>query len=169
MQIKFAARFALVSTIAVMGQAGAQQVTGTVGSPSATTTVSNRQLPAPDPRFGGVVKNDALQSKPWWAARVVPPKGAPNVLLVITDDAGFGVPSTFGGVIPRRGPAGLFIRPGHRFQVIDGLLTNFHLPKSSLLVLAAAFAGRERLLAAYAEAIRRHYRFYSFGDAMLIV
>jgi arylsulfatase A-like enzyme len=78
----------------------AQQVTGTLGSPSATTTVSGRQLPPPDPKFGGVIKNDALQSTPWWAPRVVPPKGAPNVLLIITDDAGFGVPSTFGGVIP---------------------------------------------------------------------
>ncbi len=78
----------------------AQQVNGTLGSPSATTTVSNKQLPAPDPKFGGVIKNGALQSKPFWAPRVVPPKGAPNVLLIITDDAGFGVPSTFGGVIP---------------------------------------------------------------------
>ena len=77
-----------------------QQTTGVPGSPSATTTVSNKQLPAPDPKFGGVIKNGALQSKPWWAPRVVPPKGAPNVLLIITDDAGFGVPSTFGGVIP---------------------------------------------------------------------
>jgi len=73
-----------------------------------------------------------------------------------------------GSVFSKRGPAGLFIRPGHRFQVIDALITNFHLPKSSLFVLAAAFAGRERLLAAYAEAIRMNYRFYSFGDAMLI-
>ncbi len=78
----------------------AQQVTGTLGAPSATTTVSPAQLPAPDPKFGGVIKDDALQSKAWWAPRVVPPKGAPNVLLIITDDAGFGVPSTFGGVIP---------------------------------------------------------------------
>ena len=81
-------------------QVGAQQVTGTLGSPSATTTISGKQLPPPDPKFGGVIKDDALQSKPWWAPRVVPPKGAPNVLLIITDDAGFGVPSTFGGVIP---------------------------------------------------------------------
>jgi len=77
-----------------------QQTTGKPGSPDATTTVSNKQLPAPDPKFGGVIKNDALQSQPWWAPRVVPPKQAPNVLLIITDDAGFGVPSTFGGVIP---------------------------------------------------------------------
>jgi hypothetical protein len=51
----------------------AQQVTGKLGSPSATTTISNKQLPPPDPKFGGVIKNDALQSKAWWAPRVVPP------------------------------------------------------------------------------------------------
>jgi arylsulfatase len=78
----------------------AQRITGVPGSPGATTTLSGKQLPPPDPKFGGVIKNDALQSKPWWAPRVVPPKGAPNVLLIITDDAGFAVPSTFGGVIP---------------------------------------------------------------------
>jgi arylsulfatase len=70
------------------------------GSPAATATISGKQLPAPSPAFGGVIQQDALQSKPWWAPRIVPPQGAPNVLLIITDDAGFGVPSTFGGVIP---------------------------------------------------------------------
>ena len=80
--------------------AWAQKVNGTLGSPSATTTITGKQLPPPDPAFGGVIKDDALQSTPWWAPRIVPPKGAPNVLLIITDDAGFGVPSTFGGVIP---------------------------------------------------------------------
>jgi len=90
----------LAAVVLVCNVAQAQQVTGTLGSPSATTTVSNKQLPSPDPKFGGVIKEGALQSKPWWAPRVVPPKGAPNVLLIITDDAGFGVPSTFGGVIP---------------------------------------------------------------------
>ena len=78
----------------------AQQIIGTPGAPSATTTIDGKQLPPPDPKFGGVINDGALQSKPWWAPRVVPPKGAPNVLLIITDDAGFGVPSTFGGVIP---------------------------------------------------------------------
>ena len=78
----------------------AQQITGVPGSPGATTTIDGKQLPVPDPQFGGVIKNGALQSKPWWAPQVVPPKDAPNVLLIITDDAGFGVPSTFGGVIP---------------------------------------------------------------------
>ena len=94
----------LGSSLAVMAMlatsANAQVVTGVLGSPSATTTVSNKQLPVPNPQFGGVIKDGALQSKAWWAPRVVPPKGAPNVLLIITDDAGFGVPSTFGGVIP---------------------------------------------------------------------
>jgi S-adenosylmethionine:tRNA ribosyltransferase-isomerase len=62
----------------------------------------------------------------------------------------------------------LFILPGFQFRVVDGLLTNFHLPRSSLLMLVSAFAGRERILAAYAEAVRHQYRFYSFGDAMLL-
>ena len=78
----------------------AQQVTGVLGSPGATESISGKQLPPPDPKFGGVIKDDALTSKTWWAPRIVPPKGAPNVLLIITDDSGFGVPSTFGGVIP---------------------------------------------------------------------
>jgi len=76
------------------------QTTGAPGSPSATTTIGGKQLPPPDPKFGGVIKENALQSKPWWAPRVVPPKQAPNVLLIMTDDSGYGVPSTFGGVIP---------------------------------------------------------------------
>src|SRR5207253_8125211 len=62
----------------------------------------------------------------------------------------------------------LFIKPGHKFQVVDHLVTNFHLPKSTLLMLAAAFAGRERILAAYAAAVAAGYRFFSYGDAMLI-
>jgi hypothetical protein len=77
-----------------------QQANGTPGSPSATTTISGRQLPPPPPKFGGVIKDSYLDSKPSWPARVVPPKGAPNVLLIMTDDQGYGVPSTFGGIIP---------------------------------------------------------------------
>src|SRR2546430_2095308 len=80
--------------------APAQQVTGTPGSPGATTTIDGKQLPPPDPKFGGVIKEKASESTPWWAPRVVPPKGAPNVLLIMTDDAGFGAPGTFGGVVP---------------------------------------------------------------------
>lgn len=76
---------------------------------------------------------------------------------------------TGGEVAPGCGETDLFLRPGVRFAVVDALLTNFHLPRSSLLLLAAAFAGRERLLAAYAEAVRAGYRFYSYGDAMLIL
>ena len=66
-----------------------------------------------------------------------------------------------------RGSTELFITPGFRFQVVDVLLTNFHLPRSTLLMLVSAFAGRERVLAAYEEAVREGYRFYSYGDAML--
>jgi S-adenosylmethionine:tRNA ribosyltransferase-isomerase len=74
-----------------------------------------------------------------------------------------------GRVHARTGPADLFIRPGHRFRVVDALVTNFHLPRSSLLVLVSAFAGRELVLAAYRHAVAARYRFYSYGDAMLIV
>jgi arylsulfatase A-like enzyme len=88
--------FLLLAAVTV----NAQEVNGTPGSPSATTTIPGNQLPAPDPKFGGVIKDNALQSKPWWAPRIVPPKQAPNVLLIMTDDSGFGVPSTYGGVIP---------------------------------------------------------------------
>jgi S-adenosylmethionine:tRNA ribosyltransferase-isomerase len=67
------------------------------------------------------------------------------------------------------GVADLFIYPGHRYKVIDGLITNFHLPRSTLLMLVSAFAGRETILASYREAIAHRYRFYSYGDAMLII
>jgi S-adenosylmethionine:tRNA ribosyltransferase-isomerase len=63
----------------------------------------------------------------------------------------------------------LFVAPGHAFAVVDALLTNFHLPRSTLLMLVGAFAGLEFLLAAYREAVARGYRFYSYGDAMLIL
>jgi arylsulfatase A-like enzyme len=76
------------------------QTTGTPGSPSATTTIDGKQLPPPDPTFGGVIKDSAVDSKPYWPPTIVPPKGAPNVLLIMTDDQGYGVCSTFGGVIP---------------------------------------------------------------------
>jgi len=74
-----------------------------------------------------------------------------------------------GGVAAGEGWTGLFILPGYRFRVVDAMLTNFHLPKSTLLMLVSAFAGRDRILAAYATAIERRYRFYSFGDCMLII
>lgn len=80
-----------------------------------------------------------------------------------------GIASLVGEVQPWSGDMNLFIRPGFEFKVIDGLITNFHLPKSTLLALVSAFAGREHVLAAYEEAIQKEYRFYSFGDAMLII
>jgi arylsulfatase len=79
---------------------GAIETTGVPGSPSATTTLDGRYLPNPPAKFGGEINLNAKDSKPYWPARVVPPKGAPNVLLIMTDDVGFGAASTFGGVIP---------------------------------------------------------------------
>jgi arylsulfatase A-like enzyme len=90
-----------VALAAIAPSAQAQvQTSGEPGLPSATTTVDGKQLPAPDPKFGGVIKQKASESKPWWPPAVVPPKDAPNVLLIMTDDCGFGAPGTFGGVVP---------------------------------------------------------------------
>src|SRR5882762_955122 len=77
-----------------LSAAMAQQVTGTPGSPSATTTIQGNQIPPPPPKFGGVIKENATDSKTWWPPNVVPPKGAPNVLLIMTDDQGYGVSGT---------------------------------------------------------------------------
>jgi len=76
------------------------QITGAPGSPDATTTIDGRYLPPPPQPFQGQIELNAAQSKPSWPARVVPPTGAPNILLIMTDDVGFAAPSTFGGVIP---------------------------------------------------------------------
>jgi S-adenosylmethionine:tRNA ribosyltransferase-isomerase len=73
-----------------------------------------------------------------------------------------------GEVVAGAGRTSLFITPGYSFRAVDALLTNFHLPRSTLLLLVCAFAGRERVLAAYREAIERGYRFYSYGDAMFV-
>jgi len=99
-RLGFLAVIVLLLAACTTMQAKSPEVTGELGSPGATTTISGKQLPAPEPKFGGVIKDGALQSKPWWAPRIVPPKKAPNVLVIMLDDAGFGVPSTFGGVIP---------------------------------------------------------------------
>src|SRR5262245_30141489 len=80
--------------------ASAQQITGTPGSPGATMTIDGKQLPPEPPKFGGEIKDTAKDSKPYWPPSVVPPKGAPNVLLIMTDDQGYGVSGTFGGVVP---------------------------------------------------------------------
>ena len=112
----------------------AQQVTGVPGSPGATTTIDGKQLPPPDPAFGGVIKEKASESTAWWAPRVVPPKGAPNVLLIMTDDQGFGAPSTFGGVIPT---------PAMDRIAAQGLrYTNFHSTSLCSPTRAALITGR---------------------------
>ena len=95
------AALVLIAGLGFAPAATAQQLTGTPGSPSATTTIDGKQLPPPpDTEFGGEIKRNALESTPYWPPRVVPPEGAPNILLIITDDAGYGVSGTFGGVIP---------------------------------------------------------------------
>ena len=112
----------------------AQQVTGELGSPTATTTITGKQLPPPPPPFGGVIKEKASESTPWWPPRVVPPKGAPNVLLIMTDDQGFGAPSTFGGVIPT---------PSMDRIAAAGLrYTNFHSTSLCSPTRAALITGR---------------------------
>jgi arylsulfatase len=112
----------------------AQQTTGVPGAPGTTTTIDGKQLPPPPPKFGGVIKEKASDSKAWWAPRVVPPKGAPNVLLIMTDDQGFGAPSTFGGVIPT--PAmDRIARAGLRY-------TNFHSTSLCSPTRAALITGR---------------------------
>ena len=73
-----------------------------------------------------------------------------------------------GTVVPGEGDTDIFIYPGYRFKVLDCLITNFHLPESTLLMLVSALAGREQVMAAYQEAVAERYRFFSFGDAMFI-
>ena len=74
-----------------------------------------------------------------------------------------------GSAEPYQGYTDIFIYPGYQFKIVDALVTNFHLPKSTLLMLVSAFAGHEFILEAYQEAIAQKYRFYSYGDAMLIL
>lgn len=83
-----------------------------------------------------------------------------RVLETVGDEKGF--------VKPTEGNTDIFIYPGYRFKVIDGLITNFHLPESTLIMLASAFAGKDNIMNAYNIAIEEEYRFFSFGDAMLI-
>lgn len=81
----------------------AQKINGTPGSPTSTYSIQGKSLPIPPLPFGGVINQSYLNSTPYWPARLVPPKGAPNILLIMTDDEGYGVPSTFGGVVPTPG------------------------------------------------------------------
>jgi hypothetical protein len=115
--------------------------TGEPGSPSATTTIRGKQLPAPEPKFGGVISEKASESKAWWPPRVVPPKGAPNVLLIMTDDSGFGAPGTFGGVVPT--PAlDRIAKTGLRY-------TNFHSTSLCSPSRAALITGRNHHVAGF--------------------
>ena len=126
--------FVSAAVMLLAAPATAQQITGVPGSPSATTTISGEQLPAPPQKFRGVIKDTAPQSKPYWPARIVPPKGAPNILLIMTDDAGYGVPSTFGGVIPT---------PALDRIAANGLrYTNFHSTALCSPTRAAIITGR---------------------------
>lgn len=112
----------------------AQQTTGAPGAPNATTTIDGRQIPNPPGKFGGVINRDAKDSKPYWPPQIVPPENAPNVLLIITDDVGYGAPSTFGGVIPT--PAlDRIAQMGLRF-------TQFHTTALSSPTRAALITGR---------------------------
>ena len=112
----------------------AQQETGVPGSPGATTTIDGRYLPPPPQRFQGKIDLNAAQSKPAWPARVAPPKDAPNILLIMTDDVGFAAPSTFGGVIPT---------PTLDRIAANGLrYTNFHSTSLCSPTRAALITGR---------------------------
>jgi len=114
--------------------ASAQQINGVPGSPSATITIDGTQLPAPPQKFGGRIETDANKSKPYWPARIAPPKDAPNILLIMTDDVGFGAPGTFGGVIPT---------PTMDRVAAEGLrYTNFHSTALCSPTRAALITGR---------------------------
>ena len=98
--IGFGLALIVAYVLGAAGRVAAQQTSGVPGSPSATTTIDGKYVPPPPPPFGGEIGLGVAGSKPAWPPTVVPPKGAPNVLLIMTDDAGYGVAGTFGGVIP---------------------------------------------------------------------
>ncbi|TPG78224.1 arylsulfatase [Pseudomonas arsenicoxydans] len=126
--------FALTASVVQPASAGNDVINGVPGSPSATVTISGEQIPAPPPKFEGSIERNAAQSKPYWPPRIEPHKGAPNVLLIITDDTGFGTPSTFGGVIPT---------PTLDRVARDGLrYTNFHSTALCSPTRAALLTGR---------------------------
>ena len=129
------AKPAVALVAALSAQLGvAQQTACPPGSPCATTTIDGRYIPPPPQKFEGQIGLNALQSTPYWPARVVPPKGAPNVLLILIDDEGFGAPSTFGGVIPT---------PNLQKVAEMGLrYTNFHTTSLCSPTRAALITGR---------------------------
>ena len=119
----------------------AQDASPPAGSPAGTRTIDGKQLPAPNPPFGGEINETTRDSRPYWSPRIVPPKGAPNVLLIITDDAGYGVASTFGGVIPT---------PALDRVAANGLrYTNFHSTALCSPTRAALLTGRNHHSAGY--------------------
>ena len=133
-------RLAAVFLMSLMAVAtgNAQQVTGTLGQADATTTINGKQIPPPPPKFGGVIKELATDSTPWWPPRIVPPKGAPNVLLIMTDDQGYGVPEHLRWRHPdpepgphRQGGAALHSVPLHGSVLADASGAD-HRPQSSL-------------------------------------
>ncbi len=114
--------------------ASAQEIHGAPGAPNSTITIDGHVLPPPPQKFGGTIELNAAQSKPYWPASVVPPKGAPNILLIMTDDVGFAAPSTFGGVIPT---------PALDRIANNGLrYTNFHSTSLCSPTRAALITGR---------------------------
>ena len=130
----------LISAVAPSARAEIE-TTGVIGAPNATTTISGNQLPPPDPAFGGVIKEKATESTPWWPPRIVPPKDAPNILLIMTDDCGYGSPSTFGGVIPT---------PALDRIATNGLrYTQFHSTSLCSPTRAALITGRNHHVAGY--------------------
>src|SRR5262245_28208326 len=132
-------QLASASALAVVLVTGAhdalgQEITGTPGSPEARTTIDGRYLPNPPQAFRGDAQTNATASTPYWPATIVPPKGAPNVLLIMTDDVGFAAPSTFGGVIPT---------PALDRVAANGLrYTNFHSTSLCSPTRAALLTGR---------------------------
>lgn len=124
----------LLTGAAALAQQAAPPAAPPLGSPAASRTIDGLQLPAPGIPFGGVIDKNALQSTPFWPPRIAPPEGAPNVLLIITDDVGFGAPSTFGGVIPT---------PALDEIAADGLrYTNMHSTSLCSPTRAALITGR---------------------------
>jgi arylsulfatase len=140
------------------GGANAEQITGTPGSPGATTTIDGRYLPPPPQPFKGEIELNAAQSKPAWPMRVVPPKGAPNILLIMTDDVGFGAPSTFGGVIPT---------PALDRIAANGLrYTNFHSTALCSPTRAALITGRNHHSAGFGVVSEAATGFPGYGSVI---
>ena len=139
-----------LATISAALPASSQQITGVPGSPSATMTIDGNQLPPKPVPFGGVIKETAPEFRPYWPPTVVPPKGAPNVLLIMTDDQGYGVSGTFGGVIPT--PA--------LDRIADAGLryTQFHSTALCSPTRAALITGRNLSLAVLSTQHQQEYR-----------